>query len=46
MADRRFPKRALDLLLSVLALIVLAPILAAIVVAIRLNRTEPRSSGT
>jgi Undecaprenyl-phosphate galactose phosphotransferase WbaP len=41
MPDRRFPKRALDLLISVLALIVLSPLLVAIAIAIKLESRGP-----
>lgn len=41
MPDRRLPKRALDLFLSVLALIVLAPILIAIAIVIKLESRGP-----
>lgn len=45
MPDRRLPKRGLDLLLSSLALIVLAPILAAIFLAIKLESRGPAIFG-
>jgi Undecaprenyl-phosphate galactose phosphotransferase WbaP len=41
MPDRRFPKLALDMLLSLIALIVLAPIMIAIAVAIKLESRGP-----
>ena len=45
MPDRRLPKRLMDLLLSLFTLIVLAPILIAIAVAIRLESRGPALFG-